>query len=304
MAMEHVAVVGAGRMGMEIAFEFSLHGHGVSLLTRDSDRAYLRLDELIARLTFLGLADRWDLDQARAGLRMVSVAAELENPSLVIESLPEDLELKSTVLSHIADSVRDCTIASNTSSLSVSELGRLVGHPERTLGAHYWNPPLLMPLVEITPGDQTDPDRVESLRQTIESIGKTTVLVRRDIPGFLWNRLQFALLREALHLVATGAASVSDIDLVTQLGLARRWQHVGLFASIELGGVETWKRVAENLFPLLSTATTPYDLTTVTGLLDTGSLEEAAATRDKALATHLPEAGPDLSAARKRKNHG
>lgn len=289
MATEYVAVIGAGRMGMEIAFDFSRHGHDVSLFTRDPAMAIRRLDELVDRLRSLGLADRWDLDQARAGIRMVSVVSDLGEPSLVIESLPEDLTLKSTLLAQIADSARDCTIASNTSSLSVSELGVRLGHPQRTLGAHYWNPPLLMPLVEVTPGDQTDPDRVESLRRTVESLGKTTVLVRRDIPGFIWNRLQFALLREALDLVSTGVATVSDIDVVTQLGLARRWQHVGLFASIELGGIDTWTRVAQNLFPLLSTAKSPEGLSTVADIFDTDRLEEVADRRDRALAANLPD---------------
>ncbi|MCW3066409.1 MAG: 3-hydroxyacyl-CoA dehydrogenase family protein, partial [Solirubrobacterales bacterium] len=177
-------------------------------------------------------------------------------------------------------------VASNTSSLSVTELALAVGAPERTIVTHYWNPPLLMPLVEVVPGPRTERRVVERVSALLTQLGKRPVLVRRDVPGFIWNRLQFALLREALWLVDEGVASAEDVDLVVRDGLARRLRLTGPFATAELGGLETFARIAENLFPVLSQATdapalrawTPRDEATLTAL---------AARRDAALSREL-----------------
>ena len=120
---------------------------------------------------------------------------------------------------------------------------------------HYWNPPILMPLVEVVPGDETDASVVAAVCDVLAEIGKHPITVAKDVPGFVWNRLQFALLREAMWLVEKGAASPETVDLVVREGLARRWRHIGPFEAVALGGTETWSRVGANLLPELSNAT-------------------------------------------------
>ena len=124
----------------------------------------------------------------------------------------------------------DAVIATNTSSLSIAAIGEACGAPERTVGTHYWNPPLLMPLVEVIAGPHSGPEAVELARAAVASCGKRPVLVQRDVPGFIWNRLQYALLREALWIVDNGVAAPEAVDEVVRYGNARRWEHVGPFA--------------------------------------------------------------------------
>ena len=156
----------------------------------------------------------------------------------------------------VAERWPEATIASNTSSLSISLLGRLAGAEERMLGTHYWNPPLLMPLVEVIAGDRTDLHRVDATIATLRSFGKRPVLVARDVPGFVWNRLQLALVREAAWIVENGVATPEVVDEIVRDGLARRWRYTGPFETMALGGVDSFKRIAENLFPVLSQAQT------------------------------------------------
>src|SRR5207245_2476097 len=178
---------------------------------------------------------------------------------LVVESVPEDFELKAAKLRPLADASPDAIVATNTSSLSITRLGETIGAPERTIGTHYWNPPLLMPLVEVVAGERTSPEVVALVRETVSRLGKRPVLVR-DVPGFVWNRIQMAVLREAAWIVGNDVAAPETVDEILTYGLARRWRNVGFFEAISLGGVATWQRTSANLLPELSAATELPDL--------------------------------------------
>ena len=282
-------VVGAGLMGSQIGAEFAIHGFRVHFLAAHVDRAETRIRDALARAASLGLTPGSASQTADDRIVVASRVEDLpRSPGLVLESLPEDLELKSAVLGRVADHAPTATLASNTSSLSITELGRLIGAPTRTIGMHYWNPPMLMPLVEVTSAPLTSPETQQVALALIGEVGKTAVMVRRDVPGFIWNRLQMAILREALWLVDNDVATIEDIDTVTRLGLARRWRQTGLFSSIFLGGPETWERVAANLFPVLSDTTDAAGLANLVGAESrqwTDSLER----RDRALANDAQE---------------
>jgi 3-hydroxybutyryl-CoA dehydrogenase len=197
----------------------------------------------------------------RDTVRIVEQIDELaEDTDLVAESIPEDIELKAKVLRKAAARMPRAILASNTSSLPLTQLGAAVGASDRTLGVHYWNPPLLMPPVEIVAGAGTDPGVVERVRVIIEELGKEPILVRRDVPGFIWNRLQMALLREALWLVEHGVADSETVDQVVRSGLARRYRYTGPFETVALGGLGAWSRAATNIFPHLSSEDSPGDL--------------------------------------------
>ena len=181
-------------------------------------------------------------------------ARRVDRCDLVVESVPEDLALKGEVLSPIAAHFPDAVIASNTSSLSIGEIGEACGAPERTVGTHYWNPPLLMPLVEVIAGPDTRPRQWSWRARPSRAAASDRCCVQRDVPGFIWNRLQHALLREALWIIDNGVATPEAVDEVVRFGNARRWEHVGPFAAAALGGIGTWQRVAGELFPVLSNA--------------------------------------------------
>lgn len=247
-----VVVVGLGLMGSQMACEYALGGHEVGGIARRPDDALARIDRALALAADHGLVGDADATAAR---RRIAVGVEAPpGADLVVESIVEDLSAKAEVLAPLARAHPDATIATNTSSLSIDAIGAAAGAPARTVGAHYWNPPLLMPLVELVAGPRSDRARVEALAGVLRGLGKRPVIVERDVPGFVWNRLQLALLREALWIAENGVAAPETVDEIVRDGLARRWRHTGPFETAALGGVETFERVAANLFAELSRA--------------------------------------------------
>ena len=284
-----VLIVGAGLMGAQIGCEYALGGHRVALLARNPDSARNRFERGLETVRAHGLVSAQDVARARSLVQVSSDLREVADCELAVESLPEDQDLKAGLLRAVTEASPAAVLATNTSSLSVTELGERVGAPERTIGTHYWNPPLLMPLVEVVAGARTDPQVVERVTHVLRDLGKRPVLVR-DVPGFAWNRLQMAMLREAVALVEEGVASPGTVDEILTHGLARRWRHIGFFQAIALGGVETWEKTAANLLPLISSATEIRDLSSWVPKED-AVLAGAAATRDEGLARDLIEEG-------------
>lgn len=272
-------MVGAGLMGVQIGLEYALGGHHVTLVARNEEGLRERLRAALEVARELGEPT----EEAEARIVVSSDSRGVFD--LAVESLPEDLELKAALLRPIAEVSPDAVLASNTSSLSIAALGDAIGAPARTIGTHYWNPPLLMPLVELTPGERTAPEVVAQVRDELVALGKWPVLVEREVPGFIWNRLQAALLRECLWLVQEGVASAETVDEVIRSGLARRYRHIGLFDAIALGGVETWSRAMGNLLPTLSDASEVGDLARVVG--NTRDADAIRACRDAALTEEL-----------------
>jgi 3-hydroxybutyryl-CoA dehydrogenase len=279
----NVVVLGAGLMGAQIGCEYLLAGHTVTFVARDLDRASERIERGLELAGQLGLFPAHRAAETASRMRLLT-EPDLE-PDIVVESLPEDLSLKVSLLAPIA-SGGSAIIATNTSSLSVTTLGREIGAPERTLGTHYWNPPLLMPLVEVVLTAETDASVLAWIRETLVGLGKRPIVVNRDVPGFVWNRLQFALVREALWLVENGVATPEAVDEIVSDGLARRWRHVGPFEAAALGGLDTWLRVGANLLPELSDATSLAALERHLPT-DPKQLEAARDRRDNALVSKL-----------------
>jgi 3-hydroxybutyryl-CoA dehydrogenase len=280
-----VAIVGAGLMGAQIGVEYALGGCPVSFLVRERAGAEQRVERALTLALQHGLADAEHLERARA---LMSWGQDADpEPELIVESLPEDIELKAAVLGPLAARHPKATVATNTSSISIGALGEAAGVAERIVGTHYWNPPLLMPLVEVVAGERTPLDLRERVEALLRAIGKRPVVLEREVDGLLWNRLQLAVLREALWLVEQGVAAPETIDEVMRDGLARRWRLTGPFETVGLGGAATFDAIAANLFPVLSNAASggggfgpcvPTDPTLL------GALRER---RDRALAAEL-----------------
>jgi 3-hydroxybutyryl-CoA dehydrogenase len=255
-AGERVAILGTGLMGAQIACEYALAGRAVVWIARDRDAAERRIEGALELVLRYGLAERFDVDAARARMSARGGPAGSEGAlTMIVESLPEDLELKVAALGELAALHPAALIASNTSSISITALGDAAGVGERIVGTHYWNPPLLMPLVEVVGAERTPAALVARVAQLLRAIGKRPVTLQREVPGLLWNRLQLAVLRECLWLVEEGIARPETIDEVMRDGLARRWRLTGPFETVALGGAGTFDAIAENLFPLLSAAT-------------------------------------------------
>jgi 3-hydroxybutyryl-CoA dehydrogenase len=255
-----IALLGPGLMGSHIACEYALGGHEVAVLARRPDVARERIERGFATAHEHGLATS---DQIAAARERLTIAEEIDGgdgAQVIVESVVEDLvEKKATLLPVVARNP-GAIVASNTSSIPITAIGAAIEAGERTVGAHYWNPPLLMPMVEVIRGDETAETVVAEMTATLRALGKRPVLVDRDVQGFAWNRLQLALLREAVWLVENGVASPATVDEIVRDGLARRWRYTGPFQTAALGGAATFERVANLLWPALSTATSLENL--------------------------------------------
>src|SRR5262245_17467610 len=170
-------------MGAQIGVEYALGGHDVVLVARSAQGVRARVDAALEVLARYGLATPPEVEGARA---RISIGSDLEAVAacdLAVESVPEDLDLKVELLGVVAAASPEAVLATNTSSLSIAKLGERLEAPERTIGTHYWNPPLLMPLVEVIAGAGTSPDVVDRVSDILQALGKRPVHAR-DVPGF------------------------------------------------------------------------------------------------------------------------
>lgn len=236
-----VAVVGAGLMGHGIAQEFALGDYEVRLVSRSKEsleRALHNIRGNLDRLIGFGMVSR---EQAEIVLDniypTVEFAEATDSVDVVIESVYEDLELKKQIFQQLDEMCPERTIlASNTSSLMPSAFAAATRRPDRVLVTHYANPPYLIPLVEIVRGRNTSDETVVTISGLLEKLGKRTIVAQKEVPGFILNRLQAALLREALWLVENGVASPQAVDAGIRNSIGRRWAVAGIFEIFDLAG--------------------------------------------------------------------
>lgn len=245
-------------MGAGLAVQFARHGTAVTLIDHREENidgardtvadalAFLRSEELLA-----GESDAV-LDRITYTLDTASGVAGAE---FVLETVSESRETKREVFETVAaNAPGDAVLASNTSGIPITELGAFVSDPERVVGCHWWNPPYLLGLVEVVRGEETATDVVDRTVGYVEGVDREPIVVERDVPGFVWNRIQFAVLRECVHLVADGVASLEDVERAVRDGYALRTAAVGPFETVDLSGVDLFRDIADDLYPHLSTA--------------------------------------------------
>ncbi|OGO71660.1 MAG: hypothetical protein A3H36_07705 [Chloroflexi bacterium RIFCSPLOWO2_02_FULL_71_16] len=283
--MKKVAVVGAGLMGAQIGAEYALAGHEVVLVTRSqpsADAALGRAHAAIRGLISHGLVP---VAKGEAALPRMRVSTDLraacEGRDVIVESVAEDLGAKADVLDTAARAAPDAILCSNTSSIPIATLGEAARAPERTLGTHYANPAILMPAVEVIPGPRTERRHVEMIVGLLRDMGKEPIIAP-DIPGFLWNRLQFALLREAARLVTEHGVDPAAVDLAVKRAIGRRWSLIGPFETMALGGRETFVKIARLLFAELGRDVDPEALARI-DLPPAEALRSLASERDAEL---------------------
>ncbi len=255
------AVLGAGTMGHGIAQVMALAGHEVRLYDpqpQAHDKARQAIAKNLALCVEMGLNSD---EQAASCLEHISHHTDLATAcleaGLIVESVPEDMELKRGLYASLEELVPPETIlCTNTSALSISELARDLKHPDRFVGTHFWNPAQVMPCVEIIKGERTSLDTFERVVEIIRKAGKEPVKVLKDLPGFLGNRMQHALQREAMSLVEQGVASAEDVDRVVQHGFGLRLALMGPMERADMGGLDITLKVQNYLLPYLDDRTT------------------------------------------------
>ncbi|WP_175049696.1 3-hydroxyacyl-CoA dehydrogenase family protein [Paraburkholderia sediminicola] len=251
-----IGVVGTGLMGVGIATQSALHGHRT--IVHDVDPARLASVAPKAEAVLDELIDAGRIDQAakQAALARIETHAQLDvmaSAQFVIEAIPEVLELKHRLYAALTELMADDAIlASNTSGFPPDQLVAPLRAKERFLIAHFWNPPHMIPLVEVVPGTATLPEVTERTTALMSAIGMEPVVLAKAIPGFVGNRLQFAVLREALNIVRSGAATPDVVDRVMKASLGRRWGIVGPLEGADMGGLDTFLDISTHLMPELA----------------------------------------------------
>ena len=238
--IKRVACVGGGVIGSSWAIQFAMKGLDVVLydindeqLAKSQAQMHKSLDALeqfkaVTPQRRQEIADRVKLT--------TSMEEAVKNAQFIQESGPERLEIKRSILAQVEEyASADAIYASSTSGLLVSDIAAQAAHPERCVGAHPYNPPHLIPLVELTSGDKTDPELLQLAYDFYQSIGKEAVLLRKECPGFIANRLQLALYREVQDLIMRGVCSVEDADKALVYGPGLRWAIFGHNMIMQLG---------------------------------------------------------------------
>jgi L-gulonate 3-dehydrogenase len=258
--MSKIALVGLGLVGRAWAISFARAGYDVALFDdkeEAADGALRFADAVLPELAEHGLIhDPPAAVRARMG-RAATLEEALEGASHVQESTPEDVGVKRRVFARLdALAPRSAALASSTSAILPSRFTEALPGRERALVVHPINPPYLIPAVEIVPAPWTDAAIVERTAALLRSMGHAPIVMKREIDGFVMNRLQGALLEEAFRLVAEGYASVEDVDIGIRDGLALRWSFIGPFETIDLnapGGVRDYANryqgIYEQIFP-------------------------------------------------------
>ncbi len=247
-------------MGHGVAVQCALTNQNVTLidhLQRNLDSARDRIREAVALLSAEGLTDRPAADVVERIGFTLEANAGVEAADIVIETIAEDLAAKRQLFKTVAASApSDTVLASSTSSIPITSIADgLTAYADRIVGCHWWYSPYLLTPVGIVHGEQTSDETVDRIRVFVETVDRDPILVERDVHGFVCNRIQFAVVRECLHLVDEGVASVDDINRAVRDGYATRTAAIGSFETMGIAGLDLFATIAENLYPELAADT-------------------------------------------------
>ncbi|MDX2267054.1 MAG: 3-hydroxyacyl-CoA dehydrogenase family protein [Bryobacter sp.] len=248
--LRRAAVCGTGMMGPGIAATLAVGGMETVIVARREFKAWESLDtarQVVLLLEQNGLISPAHSNRALERLSATHFFVEgVEGRDLIIESVAEDMRVKQDWIRQVEEIVApDAYITSNTSGLSITELASEAQHPERICTTHFWNPPHLVPLVEIVMSPRTSEAMAQDLKALLERCGKAPVIVRKDRPGQLGNRLQMALVREAVNIVSEGIATVEDVDKAASLGFGLRLPVYGIFEHADIVGLDLSYKVCD-----------------------------------------------------------
>lgn len=257
MGSERIAIIGAGLMGAGIAQVFALRGHPVTVCDPVDEARDSLPGRIAANLRLLGEPALPD------GLirTTASLAAAVADAAFVFEAAPEKLTLKQSLFLELERATQPgCILASNTSVIPITRIAESLEDASRVIGTHWWNPPFLVPLVEVVPGARSDAACVERMMELLAGAGKKPVRVRRDVPGFVGNRLQHALWREAQALIADGVCDAETVDDVVKNSFGLRLAVLGPIENADLIGLDLTLDIHRTIIPELSSLTAPNPL--------------------------------------------
>ena len=254
MSKAKIAVIGAGLMGHGIAQVFALAGHDVTIYDSFKDT----LDSAKTRI----LANLKDLGDDQSAVERVTPQADLgkavREADYVVEAVLEDLPLKQKLFAEIEPHVRpDTILASNTSVIPITDIMRGLKRRERALGTHWWNPPYLVPLVEVIETEWTKPEAIAFTMKLHADAGKQPAHVKKDVPGFIGNRLQHALWREAVSLVEHGICDAETVDRVIKAAFGRRIAVLGPLENADMVGTDLTLAIHKTVLPAIDSRPGP-----------------------------------------------
>jgi 3-hydroxybutyryl-CoA dehydrogenase len=254
MAKPRIAVIGAGLMGHGIAQVFALAGHAVALTDSHAPTLANATDRILANLR--------DLGEDVTAVARVRVTADLgeavADADYIVEAVREELSVKQALFAEIEGLARpDAILATNTSVIPITDIMGGLKKRERALGTHWWNPPYLVPLVEVIGTQWTSPAALDFTLQLHADIGKTPVHVKKDVPGFVGNRLQHALWREAIALVENGICDAETVDTVIKAAFGRRLAVLGPLENADLVGTDLTLAIHRTVLPAIDSRPNP-----------------------------------------------
>ena len=257
-----ITVLGAGIMGHGIAQSFLMGGYPVRLYDiKESilDTARAHIEKNLGLFRQFDLIGKQDIDPALSRLSTTSdLKAAVEGSDFIVEAAPEDLSLKQGLFQQVESLCgRDTIIATNTSSLTLRDIGARVKDKERLVITHWFNPPHIVPTVEVVKAEQTSDETMETAYRLLAKIRKVPVKIYQELPGFVVNRIQVAMVREVFDLYEKGVASAEDIDKAVKGSFGFRLASIGPLLTADLGGLELWLKVSENLLPHIQSSTDP-----------------------------------------------
>ena len=296
--MTQIAVIGGGLMGHGIALIFARAGYSV-VITDPAVDVLATVKDRIAESLRLLEASEAEIEDALAHVSNADTIADaVSEATVVFEAAPEKLELKRAIFAEIEAAAPDGAIlASNTSVIQISKIMSGLKSRHRALGTHWWNPPHMIPLVEVVKTEWTDPALAREMFDLLAAAGKTPVMVEKDVPGFIGNRLQHALWREAISLVENGICTAQAVDDVVKASFGRRLAVLGPLENADLVGIELTKDIHDQV--LFDLDRRPEPSPYLTRLLEQGrtGMTAGAGFRDwedadlaatkKKIATHL-----------------
>ncbi len=264
-SIRRVVVIGTGLMGPGIAQSFAAAGRKVALLGRSPESVARGLASVRSNLDAMQAEGLMAAEEAARTLARIEGSTDLEGKAaeadLVTESIVEDLPTKRDLFARLDRVCPPRTLlTTNTSGLPITQVSAGMDRPERAATTHYWNPPHLMPLVEIVKGDRTSEETVETLRSLLAEIGKRPVVVRKDVPGQLGNRILHAMKREAMYIIQEGIATAEEVDTAIKMGLGLRLPVYGPLEHTDLNGLELSLAIESYLFRALCNSTEPLPI--------------------------------------------
>ena len=260
--IRNISVLGAGIMGHGIAQSFLMGGYSTRLYDvqeaiLETARAHIQKNLELFYKT--GLIKKPSI---QAALKKLTTTTDLKQAvagsDFVVEAAPENLELKQDLFQKMESLCKeDAILASNTSSLTLKDMGVRVKNKSRLVVTHWFNPPHIVPTVEVVKGEETSEETLETTYQLMTRLKKMAVVVNKELPGFIVNRIQIAMAREVFDLYEKGVASAADIDRAVKGSFGFRLASIGPLLTADLGGLDVWYKVCQNLLPQVQSSTEP-----------------------------------------------